>query len=516
MIKNKKAMRIFTVSTLALWLIYSVAVLFDADVVYNVASPLTALSAIVLISFTLANIGRYRNVAVCFMIGTFIWFSADILLFVCTYIVDSEFIFDLSDNMYLVPDYLFALGLVFYIFHEYSKTQFQRLLSNTFITTVFIFVLGQRVIHFKGADNTHIDMDLVSTMLYFFIVLFTLTIMFMIFWLTKFKEHTKGAYASAIALTVYNLFEIRYTYYLTIDKDPESIYIDIIYLLGIVIYAVSLTDPDVAKRGQTKSLAATESRPLMLWVVWVNALILFVSSVVLLFADVLKMSDVYILVVAILSYIIMEKTLQTNMLNEKLLEKQEAENLRLEQLVLEKTRELQEMNHHLEMISSTDALTGLYNRRYGFSLIENLASSLDRQPFALYSMDLNHFKPINDNYGHDKGDLVLKMIGKRLANLKSFQNYTAIRVGGDEFMMILERTSEEKEIERFAQAICESVDCPISDGVNSFQVSTSIGIAVYPNDTENVTTLLKLADSAMYAVKHTKEESCYLRHVKQE
>ena len=513
--KNEKLLKVLKISTLSLWLIYSVAVLLDADIVYNICSPLTSLSAILLIIFALPSIGRYKATAISYALGTFVWFIADILLFISTYIMPGdEILFTISDNLYLVPDYMFSAGLVFYIYYEFSKTQFQRVMANTFMITVFLYVLGQRFINFRPDSQDRLDPDTVSTLLYFFIVLFTLTVMLMVFLTTMFKQHTRAAYASAIALAVYNIFEIRYTYYMSIDKDPESVYIDIIYLLGIVVYAMSCSDKSIAERSKERLLQNVKPRPMRMYVVYTNSLLVMATSIILYASNFLIITDLYVLLVATLAYIIMEKTMQANLLTEELLAAKEADNARLEKLVEEKTRELSEMNEYLEMISNTDALTGLYNRRYGFSLLDTLVDDQRRQPFALFSMDLNFFKPINDNYGHDKGDHVLRVVGKRLSHLSN-DNYTAIRVGGDEFMLVLENADSTSIVESFAEKICKAIDDPIADKENTYQISTSIGIAVYPKDTAKIEELLQMADAAMYSIKHTKKESCYCFHKKE-
>ncbi len=509
---NEKTIKKFRIVTLALWLIYSVAVLLDADLVYNLFSPMTAFSAVILIWLSIPNIGRYKTSAYAFMLGIFLWFTADILLFFCTYVLSDDTLFsDLSDKLYLAPDYCFAAGLVIYTFHEFSKTQFQRLMANTFMITVCVFVLGQRFFGFKSSDAEHMDADTVSTLLYFFIVLFTLMIMLMIFLITRFKHHTRAAYLSAIALAIYNIFEIRYTYYMSVEKDPESVYIDIIYLLGLVVYALSYSDPSIAARSKENLLAKSKTRPLQMYIVYINSVLIMMSSIVLYAGGFFHVSDLYILLVATMAYIIMEKSMQANLLTEQLLAAKEADNERLERLVAEKTKELSDMNEYLETISNTDALTGLYNRRYGFSLLETLTEDERRQPFALFSMDLNFFKPINDNYGHDKGDHVLRVVGKRLSHISN-EDYTAIRVGGDEFMLVLENVEDIKTAESFAEKICKSIDDPIADKEHTYQISTSIGIAVYPQDTDNIEQLLQLADTAMYSIKHKTKTSSYCFH----
>ena len=213
-------------------------------------------------------------------------------------------------------------------------------------------------------------------------------------------------------------------------------------------------------------------------------------------------------------------TVQANALSEELLARQKDETARLERMVAEKIKELQKVNDHLEYISNTDVLTGLYNRRYGMDYLENIVKDGANYPIALYSLDLNHFKPINDNYGHDMGDVVLKEVGRRLANLGQ-ERCTAVRIGGDEFLVVFRNATNEIAVRGVADLLCKAMDEPIEASVNTengekvnhtFEISASIGIAGIPGDATSIEELYKMADDALYTVKHTSEKSSYLMY----
>ncbi|MBR4515349.1 MAG: GGDEF domain-containing protein [Lachnospiraceae bacterium] len=501
--------RILQILPFVFWFAYAVTVLLDIDLAYNILSPLTALTCVLLIAVSLPTLGRYKSIAIFFMIGIGVWFIADVILFTCTYsFPDNDFLWGVQDNLYLVPDYLFAMGLVAYVLNEFSKNHSQRLLVSTFMLSAIGYMIGMKFIETNRGNG--FDPETLSTMLYFFVVLFTLIIMILIFISSSFKSHTRAAYLSAAALSVYNIFEIRYTYMMSVDKDPESVYIDIIYLLSLVIYAISYSDPAIVKRQEHvhKANFVFTSKP---HVVWANASLIIIGSIILYFVRFFDMNDIYMLTVSTLGYIIMCKNIQTGELTEKLLEHEKNENARLEKLVNEKTAELQQINDHLQKISNTDALTGLNNRRYGFDYLNTIVDNKEAHPFAIFSLDLNRFKPINDNYGHDAGDKVLKEVGKRLSSIPH-NHCIAFRVGGDEFMVVLEKIKDLDSIEGVAKLICRIMDKPIECDENSFDISTSIGIAVFPNDADDIIHLIKYADEAMYAVKHTSEKSVYKLH----
>jgi len=157
----------------------------------------------------------------------------------------------------------------------------------------------------------------------------------------------------------------------------------------------------------------------------------------------------------------------------------------------------------LERLVTTDTLTGLYNRR---GLLERLKIEIERyhrhrQPFALAMLDLDSFKPINDEHGHLFGDLVLRAIGERM--LRSVRTLdTAARFGGDEFALILPQTDAAG-----AQRVCERIlravsALEISHGGVSVRATMSLGLAFLPS--EGIATaeeLLDAADIALYRAK---------------
>jgi diguanylate cyclase (GGDEF)-like protein len=156
---------------------------------------------------------------------------------------------------------------------------------------------------------------------------------------------------------------------------------------------------------------------------------------------------------------------------------------------------LQYQAHH-------DSLTGLPNRAL---LRDRLQHAIARQQrsgtrLALLFLDLNRFKPINDRYGHAAGDQVLKVIGARLLALLRAVD-TVARVGGDEFVILLEEMTEEQLPEVVAR-IAAAVEEPIEVEGVPLSVGTSIGVAWYPEDGESVDGLLEAADREMY---HQKE-----------
>lgn len=155
----------------------------------------------------------------------------------------------------------------------------------------------------------------------------------------------------------------------------------------------------------------------------------------------------------------------------------------------------------IRRLAYRDALTDLPNRtlfgdRLGVALE---AARRGKRPLSVLLMDLDRFKQINDTLGHQTGDQVLRLAGQRLrATLRGSD--TIARLGGDEFCVLLADAPGE-EAERVAAKVLRALEEPILLDEHSIDVRASIGIAAYPADGEDADTLMRRADSAMYAAK---------------
>lgn len=154
--------------------------------------------------------------------------------------------------------------------------------------------------------------------------------------------------------------------------------------------------------------------------------------------------------------------------------------------------------HELENLANTDGLTGLFNERYFSSVLHRKEQK--KLPFVLYYLDLDHFKPVNDTYGHDMGDKLLKAVAERL--LKCIRsNDFAFRIGGDEFALIISAEMEDSLCMQTKMRIVQSLLLPYEIDGKTLHIGASCGYAVYPLETEDTGKIRILADQRMYAEK---------------
>ena len=171
-------------------------------------------------------------------------------------------------------------------------------------------------------------------------------------------------------------------------------------------------------------------------------------------------------------------------------------------VMLHDVTELKQAEENARFLSLHDALTGLPNRRL---FHERLERSLERaqrsgERVAILFMDLNRFKVINDGMGHEVGDEVLRVVGQRLSRCLRASD-TVARLGGDEFSAVVEGIIQLADLDAVASKLEACLSRPVRVRETDLTVGASIGVALYPDDGADADTLLRHADSAMYAAK---------------
>ncbi|MBI3896968.1 MAG: EAL domain-containing protein [Gammaproteobacteria bacterium] len=159
-------------------------------------------------------------------------------------------------------------------------------------------------------------------------------------------------------------------------------------------------------------------------------------------------------------------------------------------------------NERIEYLASHDGLTGLPNRAM-FSEMLNLAIHSARRYnryFALLFIDLDRFKNINDTFGHEAGDTLLKEMGTRLEHTLRASDVVA-RLGGDEFVVLIQEVTDDKHVATVARKILSALIKPIVLLGQECRVTASIGVCLFPQDAQDEQTLMKKADIAMYRAK---------------
>ena len=180
---------------------------------------------------------------------------------------------------------------------------------------------------------------------------------------------------------------------------------------------------------------------------------------------------------------------------------------------LSKEESLEREKSIMHYKANHDFLTNLPNRSmFQKSLEETITHTLKyKKTFALLFLDLNKFKHINDTLGHEYGDKVLQITAKRVRNILREKDFVA-RIGGDEFVIILQNLSDKNRIEELVLKILESIEEQMHINNKNLAISASIGIALFPKDGDNASKIVQSADSAMYRAKNSANQEKYFFH----
>jgi len=167
-------------------------------------------------------------------------------------------------------------------------------------------------------------------------------------------------------------------------------------------------------------------------------------------------------------------------------------------------------NDDVRQAAYIDALTGLGNRHKFNKVINEMVKHEDKK-FALCFLDLDDFKHINDNMGHDAGDELLIELGKRLVEGVE-EHGQVFRLGGDEYALIITNADTKLEVETVVKRVKRNVARPIDLRGNIVNLEYSLGVALFPEDTKDSVQLVNFADSAMYHIKESGKSDYYFHN----
>jgi diguanylate cyclase (GGDEF)-like protein len=170
--------------------------------------------------------------------------------------------------------------------------------------------------------------------------------------------------------------------------------------------------------------------------------------------------------------------------------------------ILQDINERKLLEEKLESMAHYDALTSLPNRALFFDRLAQAISQSKRSQgqFALMFVDLDGFKAVNDTFGHDTGDALLKAVSEHLLECVR-ESDTVARMGGDEFTIILRAIRDPQDAAHVAEKILAALSAPYHLLGHECRIGASLGIVLYPQHGKNAEELLSQADNAMYAVK---------------
>ncbi len=507
MAKSEKFENLTIFAIFFLYMVYAIGTFINNDYLIAFTSPLITLLLVLLLVPQIKDLGPFKWSTVFMALGIFSWAFCDLVSIVMYFILGVEQLPLFIYMIYVLPHIFFALTMTVYMFGQLYKRKSDLLnfMTNTFCIAIIGFVLIHKIVlDTIGEIDSFLQY---FQLLLFFLLFYTLTMVFQMFYLMGIKSIFKPTTITGYGVLFYTLLGLHYNYLSTIGEDPENKFTNLAFIFFMIMMGLGTTI-QLRRRYDFKYQSWSYTRDAVLGrILYVIAAIIF--DIAAMISGLLSQIEGFYILIVLIAYVLMAFILRSQMLSNELLDQKIKQNTILEERVLEKTKGLEKANEHLKFISSTDVLTGLYNRRYGWEYIKAaMAIATDRDTkVAIYSIDLNKFKPINDTYGHEMGDRVLEEFGKRLLALP--EKFTAFRQGGDEFMVCCENITEKGEAEQEASMLQELFAKPIMYETYIFNLSASIGIAIFPDDSDDEESIIQYADAAMYTIKHSKNKNGY-------
>lgn len=408
--------------------------------------------------------------------------------------------------LYTVPNILMATAAVVFLINQRRRWNFFILLLDSAVTAI-VSAGSIWLLFFRTLEPTSnlLDPIIISTSIYIISDAVVITCIFIWFLSIRVKKAPLSGHLIAISALVYSLTDLVYGYALVENLYIPNTMIDVLYMLYVLLISAGIS---TASRQNVHALPPIKTEENLK----TNRKVLFLLLVPFIVMIITRFDLAIILLLN--SVIVIHQLISAVLLNRS---RQEAIKMaedkyrqQLERTVDEKTIELINSNKELSRIAREDSVTGLDNRSYFINelnkSIENIDSGSQNGQIILFCMDIDNFRSINDIYGHETGDMLLKAVSLKLKELHHDEG-TLARLGGDEFVMSFCSNDNYSAVEAKAKQIISSFSKPIITGEYIFNTSLSIGIAIYPQDGKDLTELLKNADLSMYYAKEQAHES---------
>ncbi|MBP1926591.1 diguanylate cyclase (GGDEF)-like protein [Sedimentibacter acidaminivorans] len=413
-----------------------------------------------------------------------------------------------STSIFLfVPIFIFGIT-------RYKKWNMLQLLLDSISISLSILLLLWILFFHEDLRIVKIIVTQSPTSILFIVIDILILVIIFIFYLSaknlKIDTYINFIFAGVLIYVISDL----YFYHLNFSDSyiPNSL-IDYAYMCTFLFLATgSIYKRYFTKPKNSESKTYNHNKKQML---------LFIYPLLAIIIEDINIPKITNFLIIILLNNILSTYIQASIKNEQLLVKEKEMNFLLEEKIKQRTKEITDKNNELEnknkeldFLSNKDTLTCLYNRRF---FMDNLKKELESlkplESVALFYMDLDRFKTINDMYGHQVGDQALIEISKRLEIL-SEGNFILARLGGDEFVLVYRGILDNAVIEELALVIIDKCSEPIEIGEYIFYVSASVGISIYPLDAKDSYTLIKNADIAMYEAKAQGKNRCIFFNTK--
>lgn len=475
------------------------SILFQNDFLSNIFLPLNAFIAgafLLLCSIKTATNHLQKINCLLYTVACFAWGIGD-----CLWAILDIFLADPATNLLLNSIYLLTnlcLACALFVFSRKQLTKWNnvQLYLDAFIIGLmsFIFIWFSFLDKDSSIVNRMLDYDVTS------LLSIALDFVLAIALISMFLSVRSGKIARFLKLIALGLFVFCFTDILYYYTDIHNIYlpnswIDFVYILALHLICLGILCRHFVPEETKHPIQLTNIGMNHKWMfMLLYPCLAFLLDVLNLIKAKVALADFVMFFVLIFVHRAASKYVQKSIRNEQLLEREKLANELLEQRVSEQVAEL-------TFLANQDTLTTLWNRRHFLTCIDESIQSLRAsETLALMLLDIDRFKMINDDFGHDVGDLVLIALSQRML---VWNNYGAVlaRLGGDEFAVLFVGKYTKSELQEYGLQFIQACNEPIEVDGRTLSMTVSVGVSLHSPEICDSKLLLQHADISLYMAK---------------
>ncbi len=485
-----------------LFLAYIIAIHFRSDILGNILSPIVTFIICYMVFRTIFYDYKSKSVpGLLLVMGIFVWGLSDILWAVLDigYHINPDKVMFVNLG-YVLTNILFTISLSIYGFRELRKWNFVQVLLDSVVDVFFvvnviwIFFLNQKAENLLELQNEYLS--------YFAIILDIINIIWIIIWHMSYRIKRLPRFTRyvAIALSVFAITDLIYYYqHFFVEYRPNTL-LDSIYVASFGLLALAGYVRKTAPQEDTSSETALIGRKN-------KGLYLLIVPLIVLLLKGFIVIELLRFVVVILVYTILSNYIQESIRKNEQLEKEQELNSKLELMVKERTEELTKKNEMLEEMINHNMITGLWNKRYLLSYLDQEIQGLqEKETIELFYIDINRYKMISAMFGSKIGESILMAVAIRLTELmKEIPNSLLASYSEDMFVAVVRSNYINNDRQRLANEMIRAVSDIYQFGDYKLRVTLNIGISIYPTKASSKEELIKHADIAM---SHARTYGC--------
>lgn len=406
----------------------------------------------------------------------------------------------ISDLFFLLQSTLFLIALLYLVFHNKRIARKAIIVVDIIITSIVIITISWHLLIQKLYENSHtLTMEILISIAYPLIDLLIILGIFHIIYFLETRTFSKKTFTLfGIGMFIVTVADIVFLIQTAFNTYGTANLIDPLWSIGYLIIGLAFTFPDSKNKDKQKvkshhKLADSHLLPIISVGILLIIIIQYISKIEPLLLGLI----LCFLLLFARQYLMLREISKLNKLLTCTSEQLKIKNSELEKTVIE--LEILNKNRYLE--ARTDFLTGTYNRRYTDNLIRTMINdgNNEKQIFSILLIDIDYFKLVNDKFGHDIGDIVLKKLANSLQSCIR-KSDTLGRIGGEEFIVVLPKADLSESI-KIAVRIQKLVEKnTIIHQQYKIPITVSIGVTVL-ECTDNFDSLYRRVDEALYNAK---------------